>query len=264
MRSSTRRTILWALALVLGLVLVGVAYVRGGEDGGSADTAPDANRSAANPATGAARPPTADARSTGRWPAANRTPRRPSRWPRSPRAGGHDRADRDRGAPAGGRRARRAVGREPRRRDRRHAQTDAPAPRRWHGARSTSWSKASTVRSSARSTTGSAPASCSAGRWRAAATSTPRRRAFWLRRGLIDEDGDWDDVEGGTKSSSRGGLAAAAVQPIDTLLAQHSLGVTNVDIVPASSSQAVDTPSRTQPQSAARGWPKRRHRGGGR
>ena len=41
MRSSTRRTILWAMALVLGLVLVGVAYVRGGDGSGSADTAPD-------------------------------------------------------------------------------------------------------------------------------------------------------------------------------------------------------------------------------
>ena len=40
-RSSTRRTILWTLALVLGLVLVAVAYVRGGDDGGSAVTAPD-------------------------------------------------------------------------------------------------------------------------------------------------------------------------------------------------------------------------------
>jgi hypothetical protein len=40
-RSSTRRTILWAIALVIGLVLVGVAYVRGGDGEGSADTAPD-------------------------------------------------------------------------------------------------------------------------------------------------------------------------------------------------------------------------------
>ena len=39
MRSSTRRTILWALALVLALVVVGVAFVQG-DDGGSADTAP--------------------------------------------------------------------------------------------------------------------------------------------------------------------------------------------------------------------------------
>ena len=51
---------------------------------------------------------------------------------------------------------------------------------------------------------------------------------------------DWDNVEGQTVLVP-GGLAAAAVQPIDTLLAQHSLGVNNVDIVPAPSSQAVDT-----------------------
>jgi NitT/TauT family transport system substrate-binding protein len=62
---------------------------------------------------------------------------------------------------------------------------------------------------------------------------------LWLNRGLIDDD-DWDNVEGQTVLVP-GGLAAAAVQPIDTLLAQHSLGVNNVDIVPAPSSQAVDT-----------------------
>lgn len=39
MRSSTRRTILWALALVLALVVVGVASMRSG-DGGSGDTSP--------------------------------------------------------------------------------------------------------------------------------------------------------------------------------------------------------------------------------
>lgn len=40
MRSSTRRTILWAAALVLALVVVGVASVRNGSDGGAGDTSP--------------------------------------------------------------------------------------------------------------------------------------------------------------------------------------------------------------------------------
>ena len=115
-----------------------------------------------------------------------------------------------------------------------------PTPLRGDGTgRGRHWSVASTVRSSARSTTGSAPASCSAGRWRHPSDLDTPQAGLWLRRGLIDEDG-WDDVEGQTVLVP-GGLAAAAVQPIDTLLAQHSLGVTNVDIVPASSSQAVDT-----------------------
>ena len=40
MRSSTRRTILWALALVLALAVVGIDFVRSDGGGGSADTSP--------------------------------------------------------------------------------------------------------------------------------------------------------------------------------------------------------------------------------
>jgi NitT/TauT family transport system substrate-binding protein len=63
---------------------------------------------------------------------------------------------------------------------------------------------------------------------------------LWLRRGLITDDDEWENVEGQTVLVP-GGLAAAATQPIDTLLAQHALGVNAVDIVPAPSSHAMDS-----------------------
>jgi NitT/TauT family transport system substrate-binding protein len=63
---------------------------------------------------------------------------------------------------------------------------------------------------------------------------------LWLRRGLISEDDEWDNVEGQTVLVP-GGLAAAATLPIDTLLAQHALGVNMIDVVPAPSSHAMDS-----------------------
>jgi NitT/TauT family transport system substrate-binding protein len=63
---------------------------------------------------------------------------------------------------------------------------------------------------------------------------------LWLRRGLISDDDEWDNVEGQTVLVP-GGLAAAATQPIETLLAQHALGANAVDIAPAPSSHAADS-----------------------
>ena len=245
MRSSTRRTILWALALVLGLVLVGVAYVRGGEDGGSADTAPD------SPSPGVPRDPgdgcdaaaTTDpedlavdrmlARCGPDAPAAQPLPQVvPVRVAVTERtetvapllvadALGElsaenlaveivDMPGRDAYAAMARGEVDVVVG-----------GVDGPFYDAVHGGLG------------ARLVLGGQVAR------HPSDLDTPQA-GLWLRRGLIDDDDEWDNVEGQTLLVP-GGLAAAAVQPIDTLLAQHSLGVNNVDIVPAPSSQAVDT-----------------------
>jgi NitT/TauT family transport system substrate-binding protein len=244
-RSSTRRTILWALALVLGLALVGVAYVRGGEDGGSADTAPDSPSPGVprDPGDGCGEAATTDpedlavdrmlARCGPDAPAAQ-----PLAQVAAVRVAVTERTETV--APLlvadalgelsaenlaveivdmSGRDAYAAMARGEV--DVVVGGVDGPFFDVVHGGLG------------ARLVLGGQVAR------HPSDLDTPQA-GLWLHRGLIDDDDDWDNVEGQTVLVP-GGLAAAAVQPIDTLLAQHSLGVNNVDIVPAPSSQAVDT-----------------------
>jgi NitT/TauT family transport system substrate-binding protein len=244
-RSSTRRTILWALALVLGLALVGVAYVRGGEDGGSADTAPDSPSPGVprDPGDGCGEAATTDPEDL----AVDRTlarcgPDAPAAQPLAQvapvRVAVTERTETV--APLlvadalgelsaenlaveivdmPGRDAYAAMARGEV--DVVVGGVDGPFFDAVHGGLG------------ARLVLGGQVAR------HPSDLDTPQA-GLWLHRGLIDDDDEWDNVEGQTILVP-GGLAAAAVQPIDTLLAQHSLGVTNVDIVPAPSSQAVDT-----------------------
>jgi NitT/TauT family transport system substrate-binding protein len=62
---------------------------------------------------------------------------------------------------------------------------------------------------------------------------------LWLRADLIDEDGDWTNVEG-TTVLLNGGMGASALYPIDGILGQEELSVNSVDFVPASSAVAAD------------------------
>jgi NitT/TauT family transport system substrate-binding protein len=244
-RSSTRRTILWALALVVGLVLVGVAYVRGGEDGGAADTAPDSPSPGVprHPGDGCGEAATTDpedlavdrmlARCGPDAPAAQPlalvAPVRVALTERTETVAPLLVAD------ALGELAAENLAVEI---------VDMPGPDAYAaltrgevdvvvGGVDGPFFDAVHDGLGARLVLGGQVAR------RPSDLDTPQA-GLWLRRGLIDEDGDWDSVEGQTVLVP-GGLAAAAVQPIDTVLAQHSLGVNNVDVVPAPSSQAVDT-----------------------
>ncbi len=60
---------------------------------------------------------------------------------------------------------------------------------------------------------------------------------LWLRADLIDEDGEWTNVEGTTVLLS-GGMGSGALYPIDGTLSQEELSINAVDFVPASSADA--------------------------
>lgn len=61
---------------------------------------------------------------------------------------------------------------------------------------------------------------------------------FWLRRDLVSAGGDnWENVEG-QAIVLPGGAGGAATYPVDMLLGQHSLGGNNVDLVPGPSADA--------------------------
>ena len=61
---------------------------------------------------------------------------------------------------------------------------------------------------------------------------TVPQAGLWLRADLISDDDEWDNVEGQTLLVA-GGLGSAAVYPIDTTLAQNALGANSVDLVAA-------------------------------
>jgi NitT/TauT family transport system substrate-binding protein len=60
---------------------------------------------------------------------------------------------------------------------------------------------------------------------------------LWLRADLINEDGEWDNVEGTTVLVT-GGLGSAALYPIDNTLGQEELNANAVDFAPATSDAA--------------------------
>jgi NitT/TauT family transport system substrate-binding protein len=60
---------------------------------------------------------------------------------------------------------------------------------------------------------------------------------LWLRADLISDEDKWDNVKDQTILVP-GGLGSAAIYPIDTTLSQNELGVNSVDIVPSSSADA--------------------------
>lgn len=60
---------------------------------------------------------------------------------------------------------------------------------------------------------------------------------LWLRADLISEEGKWDNVEGSTVLVPAG-LGSSAIYPIDTILDQHELGANAVDIVAAPPNEA--------------------------
>ena len=63
---------------------------------------------------------------------------------------------------------------------------------------------------------------------------------LWLRADLVDEgEDDWADVEG-QQILAPEGIYGSALYPIDTVLAQHSLGANSVDLMPAAPAAAVD------------------------
>lgn len=243
MRSSTRRTILWALALVLGLVLVGVAYVRGGDDG-SGDTAPDSPspRVPSDPGDGCGEAATTDPADL----AVDRTLARCGR-----------------GAPEAQPLAQAATVRVALTQ---RTETvapllvadalgefesenlvveivDMPGPDAYAalargeidivvGGMDAPFFDAVHGGLAARLVLGGQVAR------RPSDLDTPQA-GFWLREGLMNDD-EWDNVEGQTVLVP-GGLGAAATYPIDTLLAQHALGGNAVDLVSAPSTQASQT-----------------------
>ena len=133
MRSSTRRTILWTLALVLGLVLVGGGLrprrrrqrvgrhrPRLAQPAGARRPGRRVRRGGQHRSRGPGGRPDPGPLRTGR-------PDGPAAGPGHDGAGGHHRAHRDRGARAGRRGPRRVRGRGPRRRDRRPRPAEAYA-----------------------------------------------------------------------------------------------------------------------------------------
>jgi NitT/TauT family transport system substrate-binding protein len=62
---------------------------------------------------------------------------------------------------------------------------------------------------------------------------------LWLRADLIDEDGEWDNVEGTTVLVT-GGMGSAALYPIDNTLGQEEMNANSVDFAPATSEAAAD------------------------
>jgi NitT/TauT family transport system substrate-binding protein len=66
---------------------------------------------------------------------------------------------------------------------------------------------------------------------------TMAQPGLWLRDDLISDDDEWDNVEGQTVLVA-GGPGSAALYPIDLTLAQNSLGANAVDVTHASSESA--------------------------
>lgn len=62
---------------------------------------------------------------------------------------------------------------------------------------------------------------------------------LWLRDGLIDEDENWTDVQAQTVLVP-GGMEAAALYPIETTLGQHQLDANAVDLVTATPQEAIE------------------------
>lgn len=62
---------------------------------------------------------------------------------------------------------------------------------------------------------------------------------LWLRADLISENGDWDNVEGHTILVPEG-LGSAAVYPVDVILGQNEMGPNSVDFTAATSRAAAD------------------------
>ena len=245
MRSSTRRTILWALALVLGLVLVGVAYVRGGDGSGSADTAPDSPSPQVpdDPGEGCGEAATTDpedlavdrtlARCEADAPAAQPLARAATvRVVITERtetvspvlvADALDEFTAENLAveiidlPGGEAYARLQRG-----------EVDVVV-----GGMDGPFFDAVDGGFGARIVLGGQVA-------RRPSDLDTAQAGFWIRRELINEAGEWDNVEGQTVLVP-GGLTAAATLPIDTLLSQHALGANSIDIVPATSHQAAET-----------------------
>lgn len=60
---------------------------------------------------------------------------------------------------------------------------------------------------------------------------------LWLRADLISDEDEWDNVEGQTILVP-GGMGSAALYPIDTTLSQEEMGANSVDLVAASSRDA--------------------------
>jgi NitT/TauT family transport system substrate-binding protein len=60
---------------------------------------------------------------------------------------------------------------------------------------------------------------------------------LWLRADLINEDGEWDNVEGTTVLMS-GGMGSSALYPIDNTLGQEELSANSVDFAAATSEAA--------------------------
>jgi NitT/TauT family transport system substrate-binding protein len=60
---------------------------------------------------------------------------------------------------------------------------------------------------------------------------------LWLRADLISEEEKWDNVEAQTILVP-GGMGSAASYPIDTTLSQHELGVNSVSLMPATPTEA--------------------------
>ena len=246
MRSSTRRTILWTLALVLGLVLVAVAYVRGGDDSGSAVTAPDSPS-----------PQVPDDPGEGCGAAASTDP--------EDLAVDRTLARCEAGAPAP-----RPLARATTVRVAITERTETVAPVLVAEALDEFAADGLAVdivdlsRAEAYAGLGRGEVDVVVGGMdgpffdavdgglgarlvlggqvarRPSDLDTPQP-GFWIRKGLLSDDGeDWDNVEGQTVLVP-GGITAAATLPIDTLLAQHALDGNAIDIVPAPSAQAAET-----------------------
>lgn len=62
---------------------------------------------------------------------------------------------------------------------------------------------------------------------------------LWLRADLVSDDGDWENVEGHTVLTPEG-LGSAAVYPVDVILGQNEMNANVVDFRPASSREAAD------------------------
>ncbi len=245
MRSSTRRTILWAMALVLGLVLVAVAYVRGGDGSGSADTAPDSPSPQVpdDPGEGCGEAASTDPEDL----AVDRTLARCE-------AGAPEAQPLPASTPVRVAITERTETVSPvlvaQALDEFAAENlaveivDLSGPDAYDqlqrgdvdvvvGGMDGPFFDAVDDGFGARIVLGGQVAR------RPSDLDTPQP-GFWIRKGLIDDDGDWDNVEGQTVLVP-GGLGAAATLPIDTLLAQHALGANSIDILPAPSSQAAQT-----------------------
>lgn len=245
MRSSTRRTILWALALVIGLVLAGVAFVRTADDAGSAADARNLPRPRVpdDPGDGCGEAAATDpgdlavdrtlARCGPRAPAA-----RPLARPVTVRVALVERTEA--AAPL---LVAKALG-ELEAENLTVVIVDLEAPEAYDalatgevdavvGGMDAPFFDAVHDGLGARLVLGGHVA----GRPGDLATA---QAGLWLRRDLVDADrgGNWGNVAGQTILVG-GGVRAAATYPVDTLLADNGLGANAVDLVPARSAEAL-------------------------